>query len=424
MVTLVEKYKPLYDAASRYFIITGGRGSAKSFTVADFLLKLSYEPGHNILFSRYTMVSAGISVIPEFQDKIDRYELQDSFDVNQHEITNKHTGSKIIFKGIKTSAGIQTANLKSLQGITTFVLEEAEELVDERIFDKIDLSIRSTTNQNRVILILNPATREHFIYKRFFEERGVEAGFNGIKDNACYIHTTYKDNLNNISTSYLEQINHIQEHNPDKYKFEILGGWRNKAEGVIFENWEYGEFDDSLQSYYGLDFGFKTDPDACVRVAIDNKRAIVYLEEMFYKYGQTIEEVSAKVKELPQGIIVADSAEQRLIDFLRRQSQRHILAVKKGAGSVLEGVKLVQNYKLMISGESSNLVKELNNYQWSDKAKVAPQDSYNHLIDSLRYVVWTYANKDFKQLDIVNNPNKPRNIFNANKGNTHRDEIW
>ena len=113
-------------------------------------------------------------------------------------------GSKIIFRGIKTSSGDQTANLKSLTGITTWVMDEAEELNDEDIFDKIDLSVRNKIQENRVILILNPTTKEHFIYKRWFEYRGVSAGSNITKEDTTYIHTTYLDNLDNLSESYIE----------------------------------------------------------------------------------------------------------------------------------------------------------------------------------------------------------------------------
>ncbi len=77
------------------------------------------------------MTSAHLSIIPEFQEKIDLMELNSAFEVNKTEIVNKISKSEIIFRGIKTSSGDQTANLKSLQGITTWILDEAEELTDE-----------------------------------------------------------------------------------------------------------------------------------------------------------------------------------------------------------------------------------------------------------------------------------------------------
>src|SRR6478752_4765290 len=183
MITLNKKYEVLFKNDTRYFIITGGRGSSKSFGVGTFTNLLSFEQGHKILFTRQTMTSAHLSIIPEFQEKIDLMELNPYFETKKSEILNTVSKSEIIFKGIKTSSGDQTANLKSLQGVTTWILDEAEELTNETIFDKINLSIRQKGKQNRIILILNPATKEHWIYKKFFEDAGVQPGFNGQKGN-------------------------------------------------------------------------------------------------------------------------------------------------------------------------------------------------------------------------------------------------
>ena len=147
-VLIDEKYNPLFDNDNRYYVVTGGRGSGKSYTVTMFLLSLTYESGHVILFTRYTLTSAHISIIPEFLEKIEAIDRFQDFHITKDEIINTRTGSKIIFKGIKTSSGTQTASLKSLSGVTTWVLDEAEELVDEDVFDKIDLSIRSQQQQN------------------------------------------------------------------------------------------------------------------------------------------------------------------------------------------------------------------------------------------------------------------------------------
>jgi phage terminase large subunit len=198
VIKIDNKYSPIADSDGRYFIVTGGRGSGKSFSVNLLLVLLTYEAGHTILFTRYTLSSTYISIIPEFLEKIELLDKYDDFYITKDEIRNKRSGSKIIFKGIKTSSGDQTANLKSLQGVTTFVLDEAEELTNEDTFDKIDLSVRQLGKQNRVILILNPTTKEHWIYKRFFEDKGIQEGINLTKDNVTYIHTTYLDNIENL----------------------------------------------------------------------------------------------------------------------------------------------------------------------------------------------------------------------------------
>ena len=153
MITINDKYLVL-DNDTRYFICTGGRGSGKSFSIGLLLCLLTFEPNHVILFTRYTLRSASISIIPVFLQKIELLGMQEDFYITKDEIINKKSGSRILFRGIKTSSGDQTANLKSLQGVTTWVLDEAEELTDEETFDKIDLSVRSRDTQNRVITSL------------------------------------------------------------------------------------------------------------------------------------------------------------------------------------------------------------------------------------------------------------------------------
>ena len=242
MFQINEKFKPLFLNDSRYFVLTGGRGSMKSFSVTTFLLLLTYENEQTILFTRYTLTSADISIIPEFIEKIELANLESDFAITKNEIINLKTGSKILFKGIKTSSGTQTASLKSISGVTTWVLDEAEELTDEETFDKIDFSIRHKSKQNRVILILNPTTKEHFIYKKFFEDRGVNAGSNFQKEDTTYIHTTYLDGKEYLNESFLRQAEETRIKNPRKYEHVLLGGWLEKAEGVIFSNWKIGDF--------------------------------------------------------------------------------------------------------------------------------------------------------------------------------------
>ena len=236
-INIHKKYIPLFKNDSRYFIVTGGRGSGKSYGANVLLLNLTYESGHKILFSRYTMVSAHTSIIPEFIEKINIMGVHADFRITKDEIMNLKTGSSIIFKGIRTSSGNQTGALKSLNGITTFVVDEAEELVDEDKFDQINLSVRVKGKQNRVILIMNPTTKEHWVYKRWFQNENVLAGSNTSKGNATYIHTTYKDNKDNLDASFLQDIYNMKRKRPDKYEHQILGGWLNKAEGTIIRKW-------------------------------------------------------------------------------------------------------------------------------------------------------------------------------------------
>jgi phage terminase large subunit len=346
------------------------------------------------------MTSAHLSIIPEFQEKIDLMGLEQCFEVNKSEITNKVSKSEIIFRGIKTSSGDQTANLKSLQGVTTWILDEAEELTDETTFDKINLSIRQKGKQNRIILILNPATKEHWIYKRFFEDKGVNEGFNGIKDDVTYIHTTYLDNVANLDDSFVNEVKRIEVTNPDKYKHQILGGWLNKAEGVVFTNWKIDNFKDLGNSIYGQDFGFSIDPTTLVQVSIDKANRLIYAKELLYKPNLTTSEIYTENNRYcgNRNLIIADSAEPRLIAELRQRGL-NIKGIDKP--KIIDRIALIQDYQIIVDPDSTNLIKELNNYVWHDKKSETPIDDYNHLLDALGYAVWNY----------IGRPNKGNYIF-------------
>ncbi len=394
MIVIKNKYKAL-GSDSRYFIVSGGRGSGKSYSVNLFLLLLTYETGHVILFTRYTLTSANVSIIPEFIDKIETAKLHNDFYITKDEIINKTTGSKILFKGIKTSSGTQTANLKSLAGVTTWVLDEAEELVDEDIFDKIDLSIRHQTKQNRIILILNPATKEHFIYNRFFESKGVEAGSNIVKGDTTYIHTTYLDNKENLSESFINQIERIRDTNSIKYKHVILGGWLDKAEGVVFTNWRFGEFNpDNLQTSFGQDYGYSIDPTTLTEVAIDKKHKKIYVKECFYKVKLTTTEIFELNKTYTdRKLIIGDNAEGRLIDELRYKGNNIVRCDKP---PIEFGVSLMQDYEIIVEHNSQNIAKELNNYVYLDKGSKLYLDNWNHAIDGIRYNVVYHLGSNYK----------------------------
>ena len=394
MVTLNPKYERIGSDA-KFSIVTGGRGSGKSFALTYLICLLSYEQGHTILYTRYTLRAAHISIIPEFLQKIELMNKLADFEITKDSIINKVTGSRILFRGIKTSSGDQTANLKSIQGLSTWVLDEAEELTDENKFDTINLSVREDGVDNRVILIMNPTTKEHWVYKKFFEQRGVKEGTNNTIDDVNYIHTTYLDNVDNLSPSFIKDVERLKEVNPSKYKHKILGGWLDKAEGVVFENWEFGEFNpNNLQTSFGMDFGFSVDPDTLIETAIDKKKKVIYVKQQIYKNGLQLEALARLTKTKTKGkLVIADSAEPRLIADLKSRGV-NIKPVKKG--TIESGITLMLDYKIIVDKDSTDIAKEFNNYTYLDKGSKMYIDDFNHAIDAIRYNV-TYQ---------LENPNK------------------
>lgn len=391
IVEINSIYKPLYTSNKRYFFLTGGRGSLKSTTVHDFITRLTYEKGHGILFTRYTMTSAEKSIIPEFLIVAERNGSLKDFHVTASKITNKVTCSFIIFSGIKTSSGDQTANLKSIAGITTWVIDEGEDFKDEKTFDDIDNSVRSINAQNRVIWIQNPSTKEHFIYKRWIEDSSRQIDVHGYKvsvsslDEVEHIHTSYHIALKYLSKSFIDKAERIQKDKPKEYYHTYIGGWLEKAEGVIYEDWIEGEFDNTLPYCYGLDFGFN-DPDALTKVAVNHAQKKIYLEECYFQNGTGTDALFNILDSIvgKKDLIIGDAASKRLI-FDLYDKGLNILACTKGGGSVGRGIKTIQGYTLVVTPDSNNLKKALNNYHWHDKRSETPNHEWSDLCDSFRY---------------------------------------
>lgn len=264
-------YYPLYTDRDKFIIlITGGRGSGKSFNASTFIERLTFEMtpaeklAHQILYTRYTMVSANISIIPEFLEKVDLDGTQKYFRSTKTDVVNRMTDSHIMFRGIKTSSGNQTAKLKSIHGITTFVCDEAEEWTSEKDFETIMLSIRQKGIQNRIIIIMNPTDNNHWVYKRFIEKTHKIVYYDGVPvqisthPNVLHIHTTYLDNKNNLSKEFLDEVQDMKINNPEKYAHTVIGQWADVAEGAVFKHVHecdlFPEWVDKLA--IGLDFGY------------------------------------------------------------------------------------------------------------------------------------------------------------------------
>ena len=173
--------------------------------------------------------------------------------------------------------------------------------------------------------------------------------------------------------------------------YKVYGlGQTGMLQGTVFTNWREGTFDTSLPFAYGLDFGFSPDPTALTKVAVDKKNKMIYVEEKAYlKELSTSNIVSLLREHTEQGsLIVADCAEKRLINDLINE-RLNVSPCRKGKDSIKTGIKNMQDYTIIVCGNSPNLKVELNNYIWNGKAGMKagiPIDNYNHLIDGIRYV--------------------------------------
>lgn len=392
-----EIYNPLYLLLGKVmiFLITGGRGSGKSFNASTAVQRFTYKKGHKILYTRYTMASAEISVIPEFQEKIDADHHTKDFRTTSRKVINRRTKSEVLFRGIKTSSGNQTAKLKSIHGITGFVVDEAEEFVSEEDFEKIALSIRELKAKNFIIIIMNPTDSNHWVYKRFIEKTHKIEYFDGIPvqisthPNVCHIHTTYFDNIENLSPQFIKEVEQMKAENPEKYAHMVIGRWADVAEGAVFKKWGIvDEFPKWCKNVaIASDWGFTNDPSTGIRCGIIDNR--LYVDELFYETGMLTNEIASKLK--PWGLkVYGDSADPRLIQEVKNRGV-NIYPVDKYPGSVVAGIDKIKEYELFVTRRSYHIMEELRNYVW-DKDKDGhyinePIDAWNHCIDPIRYYI-------------------------------------
>ena len=426
------KYEPLFNILSAWdrkddelskvdtVLLYGGRDSGKTFAESCMIPIAVKDFNHRALYTRYTMNSTDHSISEALTERMEMLNCTDQFEFSSNTYTTKHNEGRIFITGQKTSSLNQTAKLKSLENFSMFITDEAEEIKTFEEWDKIRKSIRAKDIQCLNILVFNPPTREHWLYTEFFEDMNVQEGFTGIKDNILYIHTTYLDNINNIADHNLreyeklkdsydhyeglsslerESIQHKIKKEWRKYKHVVLGGFLDVAEGVIYEDWEIGKFNDSLPFCYGLDFG-SNDPDAIVKVAVDQNEMKIYLHEVHFQNNtgtsQLMQIIHDKVG--TTDLIIADAAQRRLIKDLYHgmhgpdgdfYSGVNIRKVRKSKGHklnfVARRIKTVQSYTLIVTESSRNLQKALKNYCWHNSRAGVPNHDWSDLCDAFGY---------------------------------------
>lgn len=417
-IDISKTFLPLYHSKKRYFLLTGGRASLKSSTVHDFIARLTYERGHGILFTRYTMVSAELSIIPEFIITLDRLGITADFDITKKRIINKRTGSFIHFSGIKSGSKDMTARLKSIAGITTWVIEEGEDFTDEKAFDIIDDSIRTAGIQNRVIWIQNPTTKEHFIYKRWIEPASKQIKVKGFSVTVSdmpeveHIHSTYHlaKKQGYLAPGFIRKANGFLNAGREKaralernfkgsgitelknelrkmwhschYYYNYIGGWLEYAEGVIFDNWIEGVFNNKLPSCNGLDYGF-TDPLAMIKVAVDKANKKIYVKQLIYEtHLNNIVQEFKNIGISKNELTICDTNEPRTTLRIRNAGFNITHAIKN---MIKDDIREIRKWQIIVDPGSKDLKTELNNYVWNDAKAEIPVDMFNHLMDAMRY---------------------------------------
>ena len=347
----------------------------------------------------------------DFKDRIEDNETVDSqlFALQDFAMTAQYlpTGNEIISKGFKRSSGNQTAKLKSIAGATHILIEEGEETAEDD-FNQLDDSIRTTKGDIQIIFIFNSPHKDHWIMKRWYnlEPEGSKE-FEGYyratpkqDDSLLSIHSVYQDNITNINETTIANFERYKETNFEYYATMVKGLVSEGMKGLIFKKWRPCTNEDfnnlPYDSFYGLDFGFSSDPAALVEIKAHNDD--IWVKELLYETGYTNPLLAKRFEAIvpKTAVIYADSAEPKSIEELVNMGWQ-VKPSLKGPDSVRAGINFLLSKNVHYVDSGRNLIKEKEAYRWAlDMNKNPtdkPVDKDNHLIDAIRYGVFTRLTK-------------------------------
>lgn len=373
-------YNTLWEEEARYYFLRGGRGSGKSWAVADYLLvKLLQNPNLNLVCIREVQKSIDKSSKKLLEDRINTLGLSAYFDVIKTEIRLKKGRGVIIFNGLQDHT---VDSIKSLEGFDFCWVEEAQTITDYSL-ELLIPTIRA--NGSKIFFTYNPKNDTDAIEVLRHD-----------KDNKVVIHSTYLDNCYAPDT-IIEEAEEMKEKRLSKYNHIYLGQY-GQAEGLIFENVEVRVIREKevkgLECVQGLDFGYTNDPTAFCINYIDDENKIFYVFDGFYKKGLLNSQIATEIKKLQahKYIIFADSAEPKSIDTLKLDGVSRIRGALKGKDSINNGIDFLLDYRIVINAHLTDFINEAHNYTWAvdkktNKPTNKPVDDFNHGWDSIRYSI-------------------------------------
>lgn len=379
-------YDHLFDYDTFTEVHYGGASSGKSHGVFQKIVIKAlkdWKKPRKILVLRKVGATVRDSVFADVQATLSYFGILNMCKVNMSafriELPN---GAEFIFKGMDNSEKI-----KSIKGISDVVMEEASEFTLDD-YTQLTLRLRDKAHkQKQIYLMFNPVSKANWVYNAFFVKK---------PKNTVVYQTTYKDNRF-LDAVTRENIEELANRNEAYYKIYALGEFAT-LDKLVFPKYTKALLnkDDLRQitSYFGLDYGFINDPSAFMHVKIDDDRKRLYVVEEYVKKGLTNDKIAESITALgyAKEQIRADSAEKKSNQELRNLGIGRVIDVKKGAGSVMQGIQYLLQYEWIVDERCVKTIEELENYTWKkDKATNEyinePVDSYNHCLDAIRYAI-------------------------------------
>lgn len=388
-----EIFNPVYlphleDYSYRYNVFYGGAGSGKSHFIAQCLVYKALKDKRKILVLRKINRTTFGSTFSLLLKTLSQFQIINMCRVNKTNYTIELPNGSIFM-----CAGLDDPEkLKSIEGLTDAWLEEATEFTPDD-FSQVNLRIRDPKAQNQqIFLSFNPVSKVNWCYKWFFSD---DNSFDDFRKQAKIVQTTYLDNPH-LPQAYVDSLLLMKNTNEPYYNIYALGQF-GSLDRLVYNNWQVMDFDpDNIKGplMCGLDFGYTNDPTAFVASVFCEQENRIYIFKEWGGPGFLNDQIAGQIKKMgfAKSLIIADSAEEKSIDEIKKNGILRIKPSIKGPGSILQGIQKVQQYELIVHPTCVSIKEELENYSWTKDKQTneyvnKPIDSWNHYLDALRYSV-------------------------------------
>ncbi|MGH2501729.1 MAG: PBSX family phage terminase large subunit [Ktedonobacterales bacterium] len=389
-VEIPEDFQGLFQKAD-YKVYYGGRGSAKSWSVARVLVLRAVSEKFRILCAREYQNSINDSVYVVLRDQVFLMGLTPYFEFKRDSIICKLTGATFAFKGLHANI----AEIKSYEGVDLCWVEEAQR-VSKESWEILIPTIRKEGSE--IWVTFNPMDEDDPTYQQFVVNRRP----NSIVRKVNYYHNPY------FTDKLKREMEYMRGNDFAAYRHIWLGYTRKISNSlVLWDRVSIETFPEDLwksapRLHYGLDFGFAQDPTVLIRQFVyDNT---LYVEYEAYGIGVDFEGNKAKdgtnrgeLEQLLDTVpgardwpIKADNARPETISFLRGKGYA-VTAAEKWKGSVEDGIAHLRGFKKIIIHERcKHAAQEARLYSFKRDVKTGEVlpiiiDKHNNCWDACRY---------------------------------------
>ena len=378
-------YPYLLDYQYRYNVFYGGRASGKTKFIMQKLLIKGLKEKRTILLMRKQTTQLRDSVWKEILQVIDDFHLSQFFTVNKTEfrITCLINGTEFKCLGLD-----EPEKIKGFADISDVFLDEVTGFNQEDV-ELIDGTLRSPKFKLplQMYFSFNPISKANFVYKYFGFDTGITP------PNTFILKSTYLDNPF-LGENVAERYEALKQRDYRRWQIEALGDFVS-LDKLVFQNYKVEEFDHTKINgvlLCGLDYGFVNDISAFVASLLDEENKKIYVFKIWGDTNKTNDELSNIIKSMgfSKSLIIADCAEQKSIEEMKRAGILRIKPSVKGADSIIHGIQKLQQYDIIIHPSCEGIITEFENYSWQKDKQSGeyinkPIDSFNHYIDALRY---------------------------------------